>query len=127
MRLDRCLRSLALLAASLAFWPAVDAHAARLGNIDVNSVSGEPLRAEIELDDSPNGDASNGIPAVATPGTYRDLGLVFPEAMTDARVVREKRADGRWVVRVVGSRPVTDRGLMLVMSLNSPSGQHIRT
>ncbi|MFZ4757802.1 MAG: FimV/HubP family polar landmark protein [Burkholderiaceae bacterium] len=90
-------------------------------------MSGEPLRAEIELDDSPNGDASNGNPSVATPGTYRDLGLVYPEALTDARVVRERRTDGRWVARVFGTRPVTDRGMMLVMSLNSPSGQHVRT
>jgi pilus assembly protein FimV len=133
MSIDRLVRpAVARLAVVLVVLAAglqtpVPAHAARLGAVSVQSERGQPLRAEVEIEDA-TGETLAAEPAIVSPETYRDLGLTFPAPLRGARVTMERRdADGRPVIRIVGRTPTEGPELIVVMSLSTPAGRHLRS
>ena len=105
----------------------VPAQAARLGAVSVQSERGQPLRAEVEIEDATS-ETLAAEPAIVSPETYRDLGLTFPAPLRGARVTMERRdADGRPVIRIVGRAPTEGPELIVVMSLSTPAGRHLRS
>lgn len=115
-----------LLVASLSLTGA--AAAARLGPITVVSTAGQPLRAEIDLEDGTAAAWSRSQVRLGSPDTYRDLGLEYPAALEGATAVLARSPDGRYRVVVTGSRPIADpRAVPLVVTLRTPSGLHTRS
>lgn len=110
-------RSILALAATCSGLAAASAHGARLGEVRVLSARGQPLQAIIDVEDESPGDAESAVPALASPARYQMGGLAFPDALREARVTRARRGDGRWIVRVQGTRPIDDDGVVLMVVL----------
>ena len=72
----------AAIAVALSY-PAHDAHALALGRITVLSALGEPLRAEIELPEINEEEASSLRTTVAGPEAFRSAGLEYNAALND--------------------------------------------
>ncbi|RPH43558.1 MAG: hypothetical protein EHM87_13420 [Burkholderiales bacterium] len=128
MSIDRLVRLAVVLVALAAGLQTVSpAHAARLGPLSVLSERGQPFRAEVEVEE-PSADTLSAEPAIVTPETYRDLGLTFPASLRGARVTMERRdGDGRPVIRIVGRGPTEGPELIVVMSLSTQAGRHLRS
>jgi pilus assembly protein FimV len=127
MSFDRLLRLVAFLAVLAVGLPAAGpAQAARLGALSVLSERGQPFRAEVEVEEG--ADATSAEPAIVSAETYRDLGLTLPAALRGARVTMARRdTDGRPVVRIQGTVPTEDPELIVVMSLGTSVGRHLRS
>jgi pilus assembly protein FimV len=127
MSIDRLVRLIVLLTVLAAGLPAVvPAHAARLGAMSVLSERGQPFRAEVEVEEG--ADAASAEPAVVSADTYRDLGLTLPASLRGARVTMARRdTDGRPVIRIQGTVPTEGPELVVVMSLGTPAGRHLRS
>jgi pilus assembly protein FimV len=111
-------------AAALACLPFA-AHAASLGRLTVSSITGQPLRAEIQLDASP--EELNGMRArLATPDVYRQAGIDFPSALPDLRLVIDQHDDGRNFIRLWSDRPVSEPMVDLLLELTWPGGRMVR-
>jgi pilus assembly protein FimV len=125
---DRLIRFAVVILALAAGLSILDpAHAVRLGPLTVFSERGKPFRAEIEVED-PEGTSVAAEPAIVSPETYRDLGLTFPPALRNATVTMSRRdADGRLVIRVQGTVPTDAPELIVVMSLSTTTGRHLRS
>jgi len=127
MSIDRLVRFVVLVAVLAAGLPAaVPAHAARLGAMSVLSERGQPFRAEVEVEEG--ADAASAEPAIVSAETYRDLGLTLPASLRGARVTMSRRdSDGRPLIRIQGTVPTESSELIVVMSLGTPSGRHLRS
>ena len=127
MSIDRLVRFVVLVAVLAAGLPAaVPAHAARLGAMSVLSERGQPFRAEVEVEEG--ADAASAEPAIVSSETYRDLGLTLPASLRGARVTMSRRdSDGRPLIRIQGTVPTESPELIVVMSLGTPSGRHLRS
>ncbi len=127
MSFDRLVRLVAFLAVLAVGLPAAGpAQAARLGPMSVLSERGQPFRAEVEIEEG--ADAASAEPAIVSAETYRDLGLTLPAALRGARVTMARRdTDGRPVVRIQGTVPTDGPELIVVMSLGTSAGRHLRS
>jgi pilus assembly protein FimV len=127
MSFDRLVRLVAALAVLAVCLPATGpAHAARLGAMSVLSERGQPFRAEVDVEDA--ADAVSAQPAIVSAETYRDLGLTLPASLRGARVTMARRdSDGRPVVRIQGTVPTEGPELIVVMSLGTSAGRHLRS
>jgi pilus assembly protein FimV len=127
MSFDRLVRFVVFLAVLAVGLPAVGpAQAARLGPMSVLSERGQPFRAEVEIEEG--ADAASAEPAIVSAETYRDLGLTLPAALRGARVTMARRdTDGRPVVRIQGTVPTESPELIVVMSLGTSVGRHLRS
>ncbi|MFM1991918.1 MAG: hypothetical protein RJA99_4875, partial [Pseudomonadota bacterium] len=129
MSIDRPVRhalAWAVLSACLSLG-AAPVQAARLGALTVLSERSQPFEAEIELEDV-GGDAAASAPQIVAPATYTDLGLTFPAVLRGATVTVDRRAsDGRPIARIRTTRPADAPELIVVMSLSSPTGRHLRS
>ncbi|MFN7641725.1 MAG: FimV family protein [Burkholderiales bacterium] len=127
MSFDRLIRLVAVLAVLAFSLPAAGpAHAARLGAMSVLSERGQPFRAEVDVEDA--ADAVSAEPAIVSAETYRDLGLTLPASLRGARVTMARRdSDGRPVVRIQGTVPTEGPELIVVMSLGTSAGRHLRS
>lgn len=115
-----------LFASSLSV--ATGALAARLGPITVVSQAGQPLRAEIELEDGTAATWSRSQVRLGSPDTYRDLGFDYPASLDGATAVLSRLPDGRYRVLVTGTQPIADpRAVPLVVTLRTSSGLHTRS
>lgn len=121
--LSRLLRALTVC---LSLTAAVVAHASSLGPMTMKSALGEPLRAEIDLVDLTGAEAVRSILAIASPATYRDLGLAYPPGLEGANVTLVRRLDGTYGALVTTSRPVGGAEVNVVLSLTTTSGQQLR-
>lgn len=102
------------------------AHALTLGTLNVLSALGEPLRAEIQVSDVTPTEAANLQVRLAAPQTFQSAGLAFSDALQGMRTALQRRADGLYVVRLEGLRPINDPFLDLLIEANSPSGRLVR-
>lgn len=107
-------------------YPAHDAHALALGRITVLSALGEPLRAEIELPEINEEEASSLRTTVAGPEAFRSAGLEYNAALNDVQIVQQRRPDGRTVLRVSSNRVVNDPFVDLILQVTWSSGRIVR-
>ncbi|BDT66257.1 hypothetical protein os1_04160 [Comamonadaceae bacterium OS-1] len=97
-----------------------------LGRMTVLSGLGEPLRADIELPDITADEASSLRPEVAPAEAFRAAGLEYNPALADLRIVLQRRADGKSILRLSSTRTVTDPFIDLILQVNWASGRIVR-
>ena len=104
----------------------VEASALALGRLNVLSTLGEPLRAEIDVTEISAAEAEGLRVNIGSPESFRAAGIIYSAALADVRAVLQKRADGRYVVRLNGTRSMNDPFLDLLLEANWSSGRIIR-
>ncbi|TDQ42512.1 FimV/HubP family polar landmark protein [Tepidicella xavieri] len=122
----RGLRAVALAVALSAAVTAGNAWALALGRISVQSLLGEPLRAEIDVPSiTPEERASLQI-GIASPDRFRAANMDFNALLQDVRLELVQRPDGRTVVRLSSDRVVTEPFLDVVVQATWNNGQLLR-
>ncbi|HEX4326223.1 MAG TPA: FimV/HubP family polar landmark protein [Burkholderiales bacterium] len=114
------------LALSGAALLAPGAHAAGLGQINVLSGLGQPLRAEIDLTSVTRQEASTLAGKMAGPDAYRQAGVEMSPAMLGVRVAVNRRANGNYYLSLSTVQPVNDPFVDALIELNWASGRLVR-
>ena len=112
-----------LLALSIAALP-LPAQAAGLGQINVYSGLGQPLRAEILISASAQ-ELQSLSARIASAEAFRQANLVFGSAASAIRVTVDTRA-ARPVIRLSSDRPIDDPFVDLLVELNWATGRLVR-
>jgi pilus assembly protein FimV len=114
-----------LVAAGLIAVPLM-ANAAGLGKLSVTSALGQPLAAEIELFAADKAEIQGLSANLASDQAFRDARVEFAPVLSSLRFSVETKPDGRAVLKVTSSRPVTDPFIDLLIELNWASGRLVR-
>jgi pilus assembly protein FimV len=101
------------------------AGAASLGRLAVLSAIGEPLRAEIELSVSAE-ELETATPRLASSEVYAPAGLQYNTALNGARLAIQYRSNGRRVIDIVTTRPVSEPSIPLLVELEVRGGRIVR-
>ena len=102
------------------------AYALGLGRITVQSALGEPLRAEIDIADINAGEASSLRTSVASADVFRAAGMEYSSSVSDLQISLQKRADGRFYLRLNSTRAVTEPFVDLILEASWSSGRIVR-
>ena len=102
------------------------AQALSLGRMQVQSYLGESLRAELELRDVSEADAKSFKVEVAPATTFRALGIDYQPAYTELVFNLQVLPEGRAVLKISGSRPVSVNFIDLVLDFSWASGRTTR-
>ena len=102
------------------------AHALGLGRITVQSALGEALRAEIDVPEITAEEAVSLRVGVASADAFKAAGLDYTAAVVGVQVSLQKRADGRFFLRLSSSRPVTEPFVDLILEASWASGRVVR-
>lgn len=113
-------------AAALALACASSANALSMGPVRVLSALGEPLRAEIELNQVSAEEAASLKAGLASLQAFKSAGIEFNAALSNARVNVERRPDGRFVLRLNTDAPVSDPFIDLIIEASWSSGRVLR-
>ena len=117
------LTGVALAASCLLSTPA---WALGLGRLNVQSVLGETLRAEIDVSSISAEESGSLRLRVAPPEAYRAAGVEYNAVLTGAQVVLERRADGRPYLRVSSSGAVLEPFIDVIVEATWTSGRLVR-
>ena len=101
------------------------AGAASLGRLAVLSAIGEPLRAEIELSVSAE-ELETATTRLASAEVYAPAGLQYNTALNGARLAIQYRSNGRRVIDIVTTRPVSEPSIPLLVELEVRGGRIVR-
>lgn len=107
---------------ALPFW----AQAAGLGRLTISSALGQPLSAEIEIFTADKAELESLSASLASNEAFRDARVEFAPVLSTLRFNVEKRPDGKAVLKVTSSRPVTDPFIDMLVELNWASGRLVR-
>lgn len=102
------------------------AHALSLGKLSVQSSLGEPLRAEIAVPDLTADEAASLKASLASPEAFKAAGVEYNNSLAGIRVVFEQRSNGRAVLVLTSTRPVTEPFLDLILEANWANGKIAR-
>ncbi|MBJ2156195.1 hypothetical protein JC881_10465 [Variovorax sp. IB41] len=103
-----------------------DASAFTLGQLKVQSALGEPLRAEIDVTEIAAAEADGLKINIATAEAFKNAGIPYNSALSDVKATLQRRAGGQYVVRLNGSRPLSDPFIDLLLEANGSSGRIVR-
>ena len=103
-----------------------DADALALGRLNVQSALGEPLRAEVEVTDIGAGEADGLRISLASRAAFQAAGVSYNDALSNVQTALQRRADGRYVVRLTGTRPMNEPFVDLLLEANWASGRIVR-
>lgn len=103
-----------------------DASALALGRLQVQSALGEPLRAEVEVTEIGQGEADDLRVELAPRQAFEAAGVSYNEALANVRTTLQRRADGRYVVRLTGTRPLNEPFVDVLLEANWASGRIVR-
>jgi len=92
----------------------------------VQSALGEPLRAEIEILEISEDEASSLRPRVALPDTFRASGMEYSSALNGLQISLQKRANGQQYLRLSNVRAVNEPYVDLILEANWSSGRIVR-
>jgi pilus assembly protein FimV len=109
----------------LGLWSS-QANALSLGRIVVQSALGEPLRAEIEILEINDEEASTLRPRLALPDAFRASGMEYSAALNGLQISLQKHTDGRPYLRLSNSRPVNDPYVDLILEASWSTGRIVR-
>jgi len=112
--------------ALLAGMASLEAHALALGRITVQSALGESLRAEIDISDLTEKEASSLRVGVAGAEVFKSAGLEYTAAAADFDIKLQRRADGRSFLRLSSKRAITEPFVDLVLEAKWSSGRLTR-
>lgn len=120
---------LSLLSTAVAFGlglVSVDAAALALGRLNVQSALGEPLRAEIEVTEIAPAEADGLKVNIAPAEAFNAAGVPYNAVLADVRTSLQRRADGRYVVRLTSNRMLSEPFIDLLVEANWNSGRVVR-
>ena len=118
--------ALALASASvLGLWGS-QASALSLGRIAVQSALGEPLRAEIEILEINEEEASSLRPRVAMPDVFSASGMEYSSILSGLQISLQRRPDGQRYLRLSNSRAVNEPYVDLILEASWSSGRIVR-
>jgi pilus assembly protein FimV len=123
MKLKRFTTQLA--AAGLIALPLM-AHAAGLGKLSVTSALGQPLAAEIELFTADKAELESLSASLASDQAFRDARVEYAPVLSSLRFTIEKKPDGKAVLKVTSSRPMSDPFIDMLVELSWASGRLVR-
>lgn len=103
-----------------------DALALALGRVAVQSSLGEPLRAEVDVLEITPEEAASLRVGLAAPEAFRSSGMDLSPAIAGLQITLQRRADGRAYLSVVGSRPVNEPFVDMVLEATWASGRMVR-
>lgn len=103
-----------------------DASALTFGRLNVQSALGEPLRVEIEVTEITAAEADGMKVNIASSEAFQAAGVAYNAALSDVRANLQRRADGRYVVRLTGARPLNDPFVDLLLEANWSTGRIVR-
>jgi pilus assembly protein FimV len=105
---------------------ATDASALALGRVTVQSMLGEPLRAEIDVPSITDDEASTLQIGVAPPDRFRAASMDYNALLGDVSFEVVRSPDGRTAVRLRSNRAVSEPFLDLVVQATWANGQLLR-
>lgn len=115
------------LAAALTLGGVPDtASALSIGRLVVQSALGEPLRAEINILDINAEEAASLKAGVASAEAFRAAGIEYSTVLSGLQITLQRRADGRPVLQLTGSRPVNEPFIDLILEASWASGRLVR-
>jgi len=103
-----------------------DAAALALGRLNVQSALGEPLRAEIEVTEIAQSEADGLKVNIAPAAAFNAAGVPYNAVLADVRTSLQRRADGRYVVRLTSNRLLSEPFIDLLIEANWNSGRVVR-
>jgi pilus assembly protein FimV len=104
----------------------VNAYGAGLGRLTVSSALGQPLVAEIELVSLLPGEFESLSAKVASPDAYRIAKIEYSSVLRLLKFVPEMRTDGKPVLRVTSTAPVSEPFVDVLVEMVWPSGKLLR-
>ncbi len=102
------------------------AFAVGMGNINVTSALGEPLKAEIELVSVGKADKGNLSAKLASPDVFKGAGIDYPSGLPKLKFEVETRANGSYYIKLSTAQPVTDPFVNMLVELSWSSGRLLR-
>lgn len=97
-----------------------------LGRASVQSSLGEPLRIDIDLPSITPEEAASLQAGVGSPDAFRTAGMEYSAVASSVQVTLQRRADGRYVLRLNSDRTISEPFLDLVLEASSSSGRIVR-
>ncbi|HVZ42675.1 MAG TPA: hypothetical protein VHA82_02610, partial [Ramlibacter sp.] len=97
------------------------ARAVALGQFRVLSNQGEPLLAEVEIPELSAPDAGALRAGLGTPEDYQATGMSLDPSLQGMRIWLNRRADGRYFLRLAGTRPVTAGSVDIILQVQGVS------
>ena len=104
----------------------LDVSAFALGAVTVHSHLGEPLRAEIEVPQISEAEAKTLQATLASPQAFQAAGVEYNPAVVGVRVTLHQRKNGQSYLRLVGTRPVNEPFLGIVIESSWSNGRVVR-
>ena len=114
------------IAAALSCALAGNAWALALGRLSVQSLLGEPLRAEIDVPALTDAEAASLQIGLAPPERFRAANLDFNPLLQEVALTLERRPDGRAVIVLRSNRPVGEPFLDVVVQARWAGGELLR-
>lgn len=102
------------------------ASAASMGDINVMSSLGHPLKAEISLAELGKNDKSTLSAKMATVNEFKSAGLDFPYSLPKLSFEVDTRANGEVYLKLTSTQPVNEPFVSLLIELSWPSGKLLR-
>ncbi len=102
------------------------AHAAGLGQINVLSGLGQPLRAEIDLTSVTRQEASTLAAKLASPQAYQQAGVELNPALLGIKVSVNRRPGGAYYLSMTSVQPINEPFVDALIELNWASGRLVR-
>lgn len=118
-------RACVLLLAALSLADPLAAGAAALGKLTVRSALGEPLLAEIEIEDLRPGEADSVTARMATPGMFARANLEMAPALSSLRFSIARRG-AKPVVRISTATPPSELAFEILVELQWKGGSDLR-
>jgi len=102
------------------------AHAAGLGQLNVLSGLGQPLRAEIDLTSVTRQEASTLAAKMASPQAYQQAGVELSPALLGIRITVNRRPGGAYYLSLTTVQPINEPFVDALVELNWASGRLVR-
>uniref|UniRef100_UPI00035F1E09 type IV pilus assembly protein FimV n=1 Tax=Pseudomonas asplenii TaxID=53407 RepID=UPI00035F1E09 len=102
------------------------AHALGLGEMTLKSTLNQPLLVEIELQDVGGLSASDIVPSLASPQAFSDAGVSRQDFLNDLTFTPVVNPNGRSVVRVTSSKPLSEAYVRFLVQVQWPQGRLMR-
>ncbi len=97
-----------------------------LGRVTVQSALGESLRAEIEVPDINAEEAASLKASLASPEAFRAAGLDYNAAMSGLQLSLQRRADGRFYIRLSSERAINEPFIDMIVEASWATGRVVR-
>jgi pilus assembly protein FimV len=120
-------RALNVMAAAALVLLSTGASALGLGRVNVQSVLGEALRAEIEVTSLNAEEASSLRVSLASPEAFKASGVDYNSVLSGATIALQRRADGRPVLVLTSDRVVQEPFVDVIVDFTWSTGHLTRS